>query len=219
MAALLSGGVAVGGLGLALLAGGAWMLAPAVCEGMVRRRTERRAAADVPAVLEATARGLRSGSSLATALADAAASTPGVVGAGLDRVVSAAARGQPLVEGLEQWGADCEVPGVRVAVSALVLAAEVGGPQAAALDGVATTLRQRAAARAEAVALGSQARMSAWVIAVAPVVFAVLASAADRRNAEFLLRTRVGLALLVAGLGLDAAGALWMARLTRMADP
>lgn len=214
-------GWAVGGPTLAVLAAAGVAAGPPMAEAGLRRRAMRHAAMAVPEAMETAARALRAGASLPAALSDAAAagSSP-IVATVLADIATAAARGQPLVDALEERRADDSgVPGLRLAFTALALAAETGGPQAAALDGVAATLRQRLAARAEAVALGSQARTSALVIALAPPGFAVLSSAADRRNAEFLLRTPLGVALLALGLALDGAGVLWMTRLARIGGP
>ena len=80
-------------------------------------------------------------------------------------------------------------PGVRLAVAAVCLGAEAGGPQARAIDGVAATLRQRLAVAAEARALAAQARVSALVIALSPLVFCALASSTDPHRARFLFHT------------------------------
>ncbi|MDQ1445983.1 MAG: tight adherence protein [Acidimicrobiaceae bacterium] len=207
------------GLVPALLVVGLAVGAPVAARRAVDRRRLRQAGIDLPVALEAVARSLRAGSGLRVALADGAGAVGGIVGAGLARVVAAAARGQPLVDALADWRSSSGVAGTALAVSALSVAADIGGPQAAAIDGVAGTLRQRLAAQAEARALGSQARLSAWVIAAAPLVFCLLSSAADRANAAFLVRTGLGQALLVVGLALDGMGALWMARITRLGGP
>jgi tight adherence protein C len=104
---------------------------------------------------------------------------------------------------------------VRVAVAALVLGTQSGGAPARAVDGVAAGLRARIAVAAEVRALSTQARLSAVIIAVAPVAFAILASATDAGIAGVLFGTRVGGVLLTVGLALDGAGALWMARICR----
>ncbi|HYZ98327.1 MAG TPA: hypothetical protein VE575_06220, partial [Acidimicrobiales bacterium] len=65
----------------------------------------------------------------------------------------------------------------------------------------------------------SQARTSAVVLSLAPLAFAVLLAMTDAAAARFLLRTTAGWVCLAAGLGLNALGAWWMARLTRGADP
>lgn len=198
----------------------AWPV-PAVVRGLVAGRATRRAAADVPVALEAMARSLRAGAGLHAALGDGAAAVSGrgPLGHELAAVAAATARGQPLADAMAAWRAASRVPGVRLAVSALSVAADIGGPQAASVDGVATTLRQRVAAQAEAWALGSQARLSALVIAVAPIAFAFFASAADGDHAAFLFTTPIGLAMLAVGLTLDAVGAYWMARIARIGGP
>ena len=182
------------------------------------RRQDAKVEAALPLALEAMARGLRSGASLRQAIDEASSAVTGVLAADLMRIAVEAERGTPVIEALEAWTVRRPLPGVQLAVAALALGAETGGAQARAIDGVAATLRQRLAVAAEARALATQARASAAVIAVAPLVFCALASAADPRLSAFLLRTPLGLVILAVGLALDAVGALWMARLTRL-DP
>lgn len=180
-----------------------------------RGRRDARLAATLPVALEAVARSLRSGATLGRAVGEAGAAVPGRIGADLLEVARAA-EATGVVEALETWAHRRPLPGVRLAVAALCLGAETGGAQAWAVDGVAATLRQRLGTAAEARALASQARASAAVIAVAPLVFCALASATDPRVGSFLFRSGAGLAVLAVGLTLDAVGALWMARLTRL---
>ena len=68
-------------------------------------------------------------------------------------------------------------------------------------------------------ALSSQARLSALVLAAAPVAFALLSAAADPRTTTFLFVDGAGRLCLVAGFTLDLGGAVWMARITRAAAP
>nr|WP_283251116.1 type II secretion system F family protein [Rhabdothermincola salaria] len=164
-------------------------------------------------MLQTVARELRSGTTLATAVvvaAEAGASR-------LDRADPAAAvlarsvrRGTPLGAAVETWMGPTPSGARRLAGTALVLAAETGGTTAVVVDGVADTLRDRVALEREVGALSSQARASAVVLVVAPVVVAVLATSADERIAAFLLGTPLGWACVVAGLLLDAVGAAWM---------
>jgi tight adherence protein B len=188
---------------------------PAVVRGLTRRRRDGRADAALPDVLEAVARGLRSGASLLLAL-DEAVATAGPLAGDLHRITAEATHGSDLAAALERWSVARPLPGVQLAVSALCLGIEAGGAQARAVDGVAATLRQRHGVAAEARALGAQARMSALVIALAPVVFCALTSTTDARTAHFLLRTTTGQLLLVTGVALDVVGALWMNRLTEI---
>jgi tight adherence protein B len=120
----------------------------------------------------------------------------------------------PLVPSLDEWAGRCPRASVRLAVAALAMAADAGGASAAAVDGVAATLRANVTTAAEVRALASQARYSAMVIALAPLAFAVLAAGTDSDSLDFMLRTPLGVACLTAGLGLDAVGAWWMHRIT-----
>lgn len=209
-AAFVAGGPSLGGLGAGMATGGPWLL--------LRARRGKGAAlleAGLPPVLEATARGMRAGASLPLALAAAAPGAPRGLASDLEGLVDGAADAG-LVVALDRWAAARPLPGVRLAAAALALAAEVGGGGARALDGVALTLRQRQAVAGEVMALATQARLSAVVLTLAPIAFAALAAAGDPRTAGLLLGGPVGQVCLAAGLVLDAVGAAWMARITRV---
>jgi tight adherence protein B len=186
-----------------------------VAQRASRARRDRQADAALPAALESMARSLRSGATLGHAIAEAAAATPGEVGADLARVADHAV-GAGLVTAIDAWARGRPAaPNVRLAATALILAADTGGAAAAAVDGLAATLRQRLAAAAEVRSLATQARLSAAVIGAAPAAFAATSSAADHRAGRFLLATPAGLACLAAGVALDVTGLLWMAHITR----
>lgn len=202
------------GPGLGLLAVLAVGVGPPLALAVLGGRADRRLEAALPEALEAMARSLRSGASLRGAVAEAAATTPGRLGGDLRVVAAATASGAPLVAALDAWADRRPLPAVRLAVAALALGAETGGAQARAVDGVAETVRSRLAVAGEVRALSSQARLSALVIAAAPIAFALLATGTDGRTAAFLFRTPAGLACLAGGLVLDALAAVWMHRLT-----
>lgn len=208
--------LSAGGPGLVVVVVALSAAAPIVAWSLCRHRGQARVEAALPGAVDAIARGLRSGASLRQAVAEAATATPGELGRDLAHVAAATERGATIVDSLEEWARRRPLVGVRLVVAALGLAAEMGGATAQAVDGVGDTLRQRLAAKAEARALATQARASAAVIAAAPLAFCALASASDRRTLTFVFRTTTGLALLTAGLALDVAGALWMARITRI---
>lgn len=209
--AAVAAGIGAGVLAAAVVGGG-----PFLGWRLLRHRRAAAVEAALPAAVEAVAASLRSGASLRQALSEAARSTPGALGDDLGAVATATKRGSGVVPALEGWADRRPLPGVRLVVAALCLCAETGGAAAQAVDAVAATLRQRLAAQAEARALATQARASAAVMAAAPVAFGALSAAVDPRSAAFLLRAPLGLALLAGGLALDAAGAVWMARLTRV---
>jgi tight adherence protein B len=211
---------------LAVVAGG-WPMAVAtavaslvslwVGSGALSGRAALQVDLALPDVLEATARSLRSGTSLRIALSESTQHSPPRVRESLGAAVRAAERGVPLVDAIDTWSSTISGDGVRLAGAALALSAELGGAAARSLDGVAATLRDRNAVRREVRALSSQARASAVVIGVAPLGFAVLAAAVDPQTIEFLLRTPAGVSCLVLGVVLDGLGAAWMHRLAVIA--
>ena len=174
-------------------------------DALRRRRAAERADDDLPDSVDGLARALRSGAPVAGALRSA----------GLDDVARASDRGVPLATAFEQWATASPVDGAQLVATAVAVTTAAGGDAGRSLAGVADTLRERRALRREVRALSSQARMSALVIAVAPVAFAAVAGGTDGATAGFLLRTPAGLVCLVVGLALDGAGWLWMDRITR----
>lgn len=197
---LLAVGV-VGGPGALVLAGG---------------RAARRRSAQLPEALDAVAAGLRGGLALPAAIAGAAS-----VGAPLGEELAALARdvdaGRPLADAVARWQAAAEDPHTTLAAAALTVAAQVGGPGARAVDGAAASLRERLGSEADTAALAAQGRASAAVLTVAPIAFAFLLTSLDPAAGRFLLGTPIGWLCIGAGIGLDAAGAWWMAQLVRRA--
>ena len=180
---------------------------------LVKRRSQ------LPPALEQLAGALRSGSSLTVALGEAGGATSDPLGRELEALALAASRGEPVAAVLDGWTRRHDEPGTRLAATALTLATVVGVAPARAVDGVAATLRERLELSAERRALASQARTSAVVLSAAPLLFALLLGVSDGAAGRFLLHSRAGWACLAGGLGLDALGAWWMARLTRGERP
>ena len=172
------------------------------------RRSEQTDA--IPQALELTARALRSGASVLTALDGVAAELPET---GLRAVASRVRGGLSLSDALDDWVADA--PDRRTAAALLVLGHTSGAAMAASLDRAAESLRQRQALGDEIRALTSQTRTSGMVVAAAPAGFAVIVTLVDIDAIGGLLATPVGLASLVAGLALEGLGLWWMARLSR----
>lgn len=205
-------GTAAGGPTLGLLGLVAGAAGPALVLWSTRDRRLRRLDRDLPLVLDAVAGSLRGGASLAGAL-EAGATVPGPAGEAVAALNTAVRAGRPLPDALERWQREVGGHASRLVSAALALAAEAGGAAPRAVDGVAATLRERIEVADEVQALGAQARLSAVVIALAPIGFALVAGSTDPRTVAFLLGTPVGLACLVVGVALDMAAYLWMRRI------
>lgn len=210
------GGAALVSPLLGLAAGVAVLWAPPTLRRTVDRRWWDRRDGQLAGALERLAMELRSGAALAPAVVAMGPATPEPLGAELRSMGQALDHGAALTAALDQWaGRATSSPEVRLAATALRLGAEAGGELARSIDRVAVTLRERREIRAESTALATQARASAAVLAVAPVAFAVLVAAVEPGAIRFLTASPAGAACLVAGVGLEAAGAAWMARILR----
>lgn len=211
---LLAAGLLVGPVGV----GGVLLLtAPiaAALRALVRARSRRQFVASLPDALEAMSRAVRSGASLRGAVHESVAVTPRVMAHELALLDRQLELGQPMTAALATWGQRHPAREVQLAVAALSFAVTAGGSQAAVLDGLSQSLRDRQALALEVRALSSQAQMSALVMALLPVGFLALIVAADAEMAAFLFRSPIGLVCLAAGLALDLVGAIWMRRVVQ----
>lgn len=178
-----------------------------------RHRRDREIEAQLPGFLEAIARGLRTGLQLGPAAVEAASSTPPPLHHEVLPLAEELRRGLRSADVFDRWARRRPGSGASLAAAAMSFAATAGGAQARAIDGVAATLRDRVVLEMEVRSLTSQARASAMMIAALPVGFMLLSAGVGDHAARFMFTTRLGLAFLVCGLGLDAIGAWWMRRI------
>ena len=212
---------AIIGFGLApavgVLAASGVMLGAPVALRLAGQRRARIIAAAVPETLEQVGSELRAGGTVATALATIA-NGDGPLAPDITRVESRVRLGASLSDALEVWARERPVAGIEATAGALALSSTVGGRAADALDALASSLRDRLAVAAEARALSSQARYSAWVIGVAPVGYIIGSAAIDPRSLHALIGTGAGRACALAGIGLELLGAMWMRTIVRAGD-
>jgi tight adherence protein B len=179
---------------------------------VLRTRAHRRYAAALPLALEQIAAHLRGGGTVSHGVA-ALAGGDGPLAGDLRRVQARADLGVGLADALAVWPVERDVGDVRAVAGALAVAETLGGRSAHALDGLAASLRDRIGAAAEARSLSAQARMSAVVVGAAPLAYLVFSALVDPGSVGLLVGTGAGRVCLVAGLLLEAAGALWMRRI------
>lgn len=176
-----------------------------------RRRAARARQAALPLVLELTARELRSGATVVTALRRVAATHNDQPE--LSEVVDRIDRGDRVLTAIDRW-VDAFHPADGALVSGVFhLGIETGSGVAGALDRAAAGIRARAELADEVRALTAQSRASAQMVALAPVGFAVVLSAAQPAALAFLVTSPEGALCLTVGLVLDAVGFRWMGRL------
>jgi tight adherence protein B len=215
-------GVAVAAIVGAALGGVAAAVAGAVLAGTgapmglaaARGRRARLIAASVPVTIDGIASELRAGGTIATAVSGIARGD-GVLAPDFARIDARLLLGAPMTDALRSWYRERDAPGVDVAAGALAMCAAVGGRAADALEGVASSLRDRGAVIAEARALSAQARMSALVVGGTPFLYVGWSALADRQSLHALFGTPTGRGCIALGLGLEALGVWWMRRILR----
>lgn len=183
-----------------------WSLRSRSPRATAHGRDSRPHAPDYASLLDAISRQVRSGSSLTGAAIDEIdrRSPLHVV---LDRLEA----GDSLADALATVHA--HHADLALTVQALSATAHLGGPIAATLDEAAAVLRERAAARAERRAHGSQARLSARVLTIVPVGFAVWSAAVSQRTRDVYISTAAGGVCAICGLALNLVGWRWMKRI------
>jgi len=172
---------------------------------------------DAIGALEHIARDMRSGSSFAAALAEGLGAHPTV----LPAVSQALAQGYTTREAL---GAVHIAPGARAATDELVLQAlrachRGGGPAVVALERASAVLRERRAWRAERMAQSAQARLSARILTILPVVVGLWAVLTSARVRCAYLANPVPMVAAVVGVGIDLLGLWWMRRIVARGVP
>lgn len=180
----------------------------------MHERRGRQISVAVPEALERVASELRSGGTVATAIG-AVAAGDGPLAADMTRVDTRVRLGASITEALGAWSRERVVAGVDASAGALAMCSSVGGRSADALDGLASSLRDRLGVAAEARALSSQARMSAIVVGGAPVAYMAWSALVDPQALQVLTGTLFGRLCLLIGLGLEGLGAWWMRSIVR----
>jgi tight adherence protein B len=184
-----------------------------------RHRGTRRCAVELPIALELVASELRTGGTVIGALRVLArvGSAPGhgALTADFARLTRRCDLGAPLDDALAVWASERSEPGFRSAAGALAVAAGTGGRSAEALDGLASSLRDRIEITAEARALSAQARLSAIVVGSLPLAYLAGCAILDPRQVRVLTQTSFGLVCLAGGLSLEVLAALWIRTILR----
>jgi Flp pilus assembly protein TadB len=211
IAALLAAAVAAGShplvIGVAALATfhPGWFLVAAAMwatlQYLQRRRETHPQAADEVAFLHALASELRSGSSLRAGLDAATASAPRLP---LEAAARKAAAGLPAAAVAAALSAALPYNG-RLAGAAFVLTSETGARAADVFDSLAMRAAEAGELVREQRAATAQARLSALVVGLAPLVFALVLFATGD-GAALSEAGAVGLIVAGAGFGLQFAG-------------
>lgn len=202
---------------LGLLGASGALIGGPIALHFARDRGRRRLVAALPGALEQIAAGMRGGATVGEAVG-AVADGDGPLAPDLARVRARSTLGPGLVGALTTWSSERRITAVRAACGALAVASSVGGPAAGAIEGLASSLRDRLSAVAEARALSAQARVSAIVVGAAPIAYLGFSAIADPASLGLLVDTSAGRVCLALGVTCEIVGVLVMRRIVRAED-
>lgn len=211
-------GTARGGpvIGVAMAAV-AWV-APRQLRAASRERAGRVFDRALPGLLDAWARNVRGGLAPAAALVDAVAGSGAAVRRALAPVVRSLERGASLEEAVAERWPTRPGPAGPLVTAAVAVSHPLGGLRAQGIDAVAATVREHAGLEAEKHVQAAQARVSAVVMTVAPLLFCAFLVLRDGEASAFLLRSPLGVACGALGVGLDLLAGVWMRTAVRRAS-
>jgi tight adherence protein B len=181
-------------------------------------RERRWQVARLASLLHGLSRALRSGKTLPGAL-QVVAGDATLAGAGLRRAARRVHDGSPVHEEIDRWATALAHRDADLVRAVVNTGAATGSALAASFDRAAASLRERADLQREIAALTAQARASAMLLTVAPVAFLAVLATVDPGVVAFASSTGVGRLAVSVGIALDAAGWVWMRRLTSAVDP
>lgn len=179
----------------------------------VKTRTSKRRAAfgeQLSDVLQILASGLRAGSSLPQAMQVVAAEGDEPTRTEFIRVSNELRVGRPINDTLEGVATRMESEDFRWIAQAVAINREVGGNLAEVLDGVANTMRERAALRRTVKALSAEGKMSGWILMLLPVGVTIIVYFMHPAYFDPMLHTPIGWGLVGAAVLLMIVGGVWM---------
>lgn len=213
-ALLLVGLVATVGWASLFIAG-----AVAASVGLATRVAEHRNAVardqSVHVVCESIARSLRSGASMPVAVEHAITQACPPMARTWLPVHAKLSRGMAFSAAFETWQPSINPHALRVMSTLVSAGLRNGGPAAELFDDFAAGRRQQLELQSETTALVSQAKASAALLVMLPMVCVPLLGALDPRSIHFLIGSRQGAGVIIAAITLDSLGALWMYRLMK----
>lgn len=125
--------------------------------------------------------------------------------------------GTPFDVALASWADEVATPEARLVAAMLGLQRRTGGTLAGTLEGLGGALRRRLESEADLRALTAQARLSARIVGLLPIGFLAFLLTVSGPDLVAVFRTPAGGTCLLAGLGLEAAGAMWVHRILSVA--
>lgn len=197
----------------ALLAAAIALAAPRCLHWWWRRRYLQRIGAQLPDMITMLAGGVRAGAALAQGLDQLAQRVPAPLGHELALVMRRHRLGVRLEDALQEMAARMPLEPVRLLVTSVSLALQVGGGLGGTLDRLASSLRRKQAVEAKLRSLTAQGRLQAIIVTALPFALMLAMFVLDEASMRPLFATASGWMVLGCILVLDLTGWLLIRRI------
>lgn len=207
-------GWAIGGAGLALMAG--VVIGALIPYGYVRRVRTRRLRSfeeQLPEAIDLLGRAIRSGHPLSAGLRMVAEESGQPVGGEFRRVFEEQKFGLPFEDSLTGLAARVPLVDVRILVTAVMIQRDVGGNLAEILDNLSNLIRSRFTIRRQLRTYTAQGRMSGYVLGILPIAVGFMIFMVNPEYIMTLFREPIGRMLVWSAAGLQFLGFLWIRRI------
>jgi tight adherence protein B len=220
-------GIAVGSALLLLLLTGGRIVAslvglvlgvviPWIYLGIKESRRQAAFYAQLPDTLQLLAGSLSAGYSLPQAVDTVVREGQNPMAAEFNRALVEARLGVPIEDAMDNIADRMNSQDFHWVVLAIRVQREVGGNLAEVLTTVAATLRERERLRRQVQVLSAEGRLSAVIIALIPILFAVFLLIARPTYLEPLYSTSIGLLMLGFGILMLVVGIFWLRRVVQV---
>jgi tight adherence protein B len=183
-----------------------------------RRVTKRQKAFDAQLVdvLQLMAGSIRSGFGLMAAMDTVATEISAPAGEEFRRVGIEVQLGRDVDDALTAMAARVGSEDFKWVVEAIEIHREVGGDLAEILDSVMGTVRDRMRIRRQIKTLSAEGRMSGMILALLPIVLAILITLITPEYLTVLFTTAVGRTMVIVEVVLMVIGVFWIRRITAL---
>lgn len=209
LAALWGGGLAAT-VALALTMVGGYFLVWLKAE---RRR--RKMIAQLPEFLDMVVRMMTVGNSMGAAFQAASAKANAPLLEVMERVASLSRTGRELDVALRQVSRQYRLHELYLVAAVVGVAQRFGGRSDHVLARMAAFMRDLSQARQELVALSAEVRLSAWVLALLPLVIGAFILMFNTDLFMGMWEDDIGWRLLIGAFGLQVLGSYWLYRLAK----
>jgi len=180
------------------------------------RKRQTLLEAQLPDVLDFIARSLQAGHSFTISMHMAATESPEPIASEFLVASNQINFGESIQDALNSLCQRIECSDMRFFTVAVIINREVGGDLALLLRNVSELIRNRLAIRMSVKAMTGEARATALILALIPMVMAVLLTALQPQMMSVMITDPIGIKLLVGSFVFMLLGVLWMRNLIRI---